>query len=99
MKLYEMSCKMELEDCNIIKEMLSEAGIHNYEPEVLTHLSDYVDHYIDEIVENSKNYMQHAGRKELDVSDVKLALSETRKQETKCRPTWDVRIDYIQSCY
>lgn len=83
---------MELEDCKMIKAMLSEAGIQSYEPEILTHLSDYVDHFVDEIIEHSKNYMQHAGRKVLDAADVKLALSETKRKESKCRLSWDVRM-------
>lgn len=83
---------MESEVLKVLKAMLSEAGIQNYEPEILTHLSDYIDHYISEIMEKSKDYMKHANRTKLDVSDVKLVLNEKRKQEEKCKPSWNVCI-------
>lgn len=81
---------MEQPACNTLKAILSEAGVQNYEPEVLSHLSDYLDRYIDEVFEKSKNYMQHAGRTELNASDVKLALNEMKKQEANCRLNWSV---------
>lgn len=81
---------METDVSKVLKDILIEAGIQSYEPEIVTHLADYIDNYIDEVVEQSKSYMKHAGRTELDVSDVKLALNETRKEEAKSRPAWNV---------
>lgn len=81
---------MEPDDLKMLKAILSEAGIQNYEPDVLTHLSDYIDRFIDEVMEKSKDYMKHANRSKLDVSDVKLALNEKRKEESKCKPAWNV---------
>lgn len=79
-------------ETEVLKAMLSEAGIQNYETEVLTHLSDYLDHYIHRIMERSKIYMEHANRKELHVSDVKLALNEANEEEIKSKPAWNVGI-------
>lgn len=84
-----------METNNLFKELktlLSEAGIQNYEPDVLIYLSDYVDRYIEEIMEKSKNYMKHANRSKLDVADVKLALKEKSREYIKCRPAWKVSI-------
>lgn len=82
---------MDTDILQMLKAILSDAGIQNYEPEVLTHLSDYIDGFIGEIMEKSKDYMKHANRTKLDVADVKLALNEKRKAESKCKPAWNVR--------
>lgn len=83
--------KMDTDILQMLKAILSEAGIQSYEPEVLTHLSDYIDGFIGEIMEKSKDYMKHASRTTLDVADVKLALDEKRKAENKCRPAFNAR--------
>lgn len=68
---------------DIIK-MLMESNIENYEPQVVSHLIDYMNNYTIEILNSANTYKNHAGRNVIDISDVKLAI-ETFQQKVPAK--------------
>ncbi|XP_018323446.1 uncharacterized protein LOC108735788 isoform X1 [Agrilus planipennis] len=68
---------MELE---FIRTMLAQENVQNYEPDVLTHLADFTNNYILQIIENALVFMNLMDRKNILISDVKLALEVMHKQ-------------------
>ncbi|KAF5287976.1 hypothetical protein FQR65_LT12153 [Abscondita terminalis] len=64
---------------DIIK-MLIEANIDCYEPQVVDHLTDYMNNYMVEILNSANAYKTHAGRNNIDISDVKLAIDTYSKK-------------------
>lgn len=63
-------------------------GVKEYEPRVVNQLLEFMHTYVSEVLTDSKDYAQHAGRQNIDIADVRLAV-ETRVAKCK-QPTRQV---------
>jgi transcription initiation factor TFIID subunit 9B len=61
-------------EIEIFESLLKSMGIDNYDPNVLTALAEYAHRFTKEILCDSKDYSNHAGRSEIEISDLNLAI-------------------------
>ncbi|CAF1027649.1 unnamed protein product [Didymodactylos carnosus] len=57
----------------IVQTMLQEMGITNYEPKLIPMVLDFMHKYTTDILEEAKLFSIHAGRKQVELDDIKLA--------------------------
>ncbi|KAI6658530.1 Transcription initiation factor TFIID subunit 9B-like [Oopsacas minuta] len=64
----------EPRDMSVMRSILKEMGVTDYEPAVLHQLMEFTYKYITGVLEDAKVYSEHASKDEIDLRDVKLAL-------------------------
>jgi len=67
-------------DAQVIKAILSDLGISEYEPRMIAQLMEYVYRYVTDIAEDAKMISTHAKKKLIDVDDVRLAAQVYNEQ-------------------
>jgi histone H3/H4 len=61
-------------DLESFENILSSMGIDKYDPEVLPALEEFARRFAVDILCDARDYANHAGRSDIDVKDVKLAV-------------------------
>uniref|UniRef100_A0A7M5X9J3 Transcription initiation factor TFIID subunit 9 n=2 Tax=Clytia hemisphaerica TaxID=252671 RepID=A0A7M5X9J3_9CNID len=56
--------------------ILKEMGVNEYEPRVINQMIEFSYRYITDVIEDARVYSQHANRKNLNLDDVKLAVTQ-----------------------
>ncbi|KAF5290775.1 hypothetical protein FQA39_LY14618 [Lamprigera yunnana] len=79
-----------------IMEMLKESNIDDYDPEVVTHLSDYMNNYVTSIFNSAITYMKHAGRDNITLADITLAVETLQLKAPSSRLSVKELIDLAQ---
>lgn len=70
-------------NAQIVALLLKSMGIEEWEPRVINQLLEFMYSYTSDVLKDSAEYAVHAGRKQIDVSDVRLAVeSKTAKCQT-----------------
>ncbi|XP_030381922.1 transcription initiation factor TFIID subunit 9-like [Scaptodrosophila lebanonensis] len=59
----------------IIKNMLKEQNVMEYEPHVVTQMLEFAYGYLTEILSDAKAYSVHASKTTIDLDDMKLAIN------------------------
>ncbi|CAF1382180.1 unnamed protein product [Adineta ricciae] len=57
----------------VVQTMLQEMGITNYEPKLIPMVLDFMHQYTTDVLEEAKLFSIHAGRKQVELEDIKLA--------------------------
>jgi transcription initiation factor TFIID subunit 9B len=57
----------------VMKTLLEELGVSDYDPQVVTQMLDFSYSYLTDILSDSQSFSKHAGRSAIDIEDVKLA--------------------------
>ncbi|CAM9277065.1 unnamed protein product [Ectocarpus sp. 4 AP-2014] len=55
-------------------QLLKDVGVTSYEPRVVSHLVDRMRRYTREVLIDARDYADHAGRTDLGMQDVRLAV-------------------------
>jgi len=82
-------------DAQVIKAILSDLGISEYEPRMIAQLMEYVYRYVTDIAEDAKLISTHAKKKLIDVEDVRLAAQVYNDQGQV--PSRDVLLEVARS--
>ena len=61
-------------DARVMAQLLKSMGVEEYQPRVLNQLLEFMYRYVSEILQDGLMYAEHAGRQELSVDDVQLAV-------------------------
>eukprot|EP01084_Bolivina_argentea_P166806 289573_1 len=61
-----------------VLRMLSSLGIDDYDPQVLSLLIDRTHMYAASLLYDAKDYSVHAGRSQIDISDIRMATEDRR---------------------
>lgn len=61
-------------DAEVMEAILKEMGVSEYDPMVVHQMLEFTYRYITNVLEDAKVYSEHAKKKEIDVSDVQLAI-------------------------
>ncbi|CAI8044492.1 Transcription initiation factor TFIID subunit 9B [Geodia barretti] len=72
-------------DAAVMEAILKEMGVEDFEPSVIHQMLEFTYRYITGVLEDAQIYSGHAGKKELDVSDVRLAV-QTRVDHSFTTP-------------
>ena len=62
------------EEVKVMKQILQEMDVHDYDPCVIEQMLDFSYTYLTEILEDAKAFSEHADRNEIELEDVKLAV-------------------------
>lgn len=61
-------------DARVMAQLLKSMGVDEYQPRVLNQLLEFMYRYVSEVLQDGLMYAEHAGRTELAVEDVQLAV-------------------------
>ena len=61
-------------ESEIFESILKSMGVEVYEPNVVTALAEYARRFTSELLSDAKDYSNHAGKTDIDSSDIKLSL-------------------------
>jgi len=91
MAAVESEKKVEKEKCipkdgQVMISILKDMGINDFEPRVVNQMLEFSYRYVTNILEESKVYSQHAGKKQLDLDDVKLSVTMQAEQSFTAPP-------------
>jgi len=56
--------------------VLKEMGVNEYEPRVINQMIEFSYRYVTDVIEDARVYSQHANRKNMNLEDVKLAVTQ-----------------------
>ncbi|XP_064394746.1 transcription initiation factor TFIID subunit 9-like [Halichondria panicea] len=72
-------------DAAVMEAILKEMGVQEYDPNVVHQMLEFSYRYVTNVLEDARMYSEHAQKKEIDVSDVKLAV-QTRVDHSFATP-------------
>ncbi|CDW79513.1 transcription initiation factor tfiid subunit 9-like [Stylonychia lemnae] len=68
-----------------IERLLERQGIEHYEKNVVNQLLEFMNYYVTELLQEAKIFKEYAGKKQIDVNDVKLAI-QSKNYNSFTRP-------------
>ncbi|CAN0405160.1 unnamed protein product, partial [Ectocarpus sp. 8 AP-2014] len=74
-----------------VLQLLKDAGVTSYEPRVVSHLVDRMRRYTREVLIDARDYADHAGRTDLGMQDVRLAVRKKQDALSAGPPSREVR--------
>eukprot|EP00090_Calanus_glacialis_P031720 TRINITY_DN52715_c0_g1_i1.p1 TRINITY_DN52715_c0_g1~~TRINITY_DN52715_c0_g1_i1.p1 ORF type:complete len:232 (+),score=104.66 TRINITY_DN52715_c0_g1_i1:48-743(+) len=91
MALVEGEKKVEKEKCipkdgQVMISILKDMGINDFEPRVVNQMLEFSYRYVTNILEEAKVFSQHAGKKQVDLDDVKLSVTMQAEQSFTAPP-------------
>jgi len=75
-----------------MRAILKDMGVTEYEPRVVQQMLEFSYRYTTEVLEEAKLYSNHARKKQIDLDDVKLAVTNRGDRTGRMPP----RIDLLQ---
>lgn len=76
-----------------MEAILKEMGVEEYDPNVVHQMLEFSYRYITNVLEDARVYSEHAQKKELDVSDVRLAIQNRMDHSFTTPPPRDFLIE------
>ncbi|KAJ3334083.1 Transcription initiation factor TFIID subunit 9 [Blyttiomyces sp. JEL0837] len=61
-------------DAKLISLLIQAMGVEDYDPRVLPQLLEFMHRYVLDVLSDAQLFSEHAGRNEIDVDDVRLAV-------------------------
>ncbi|CAG8465405.1 1975_t:CDS:2 [Funneliformis mosseae] len=61
-------------DSRVMQLILQAAGVEDYEPKVAQQLLEFAHRYTVDVIQDASAYAEHAGKNDIDIEDVKLAI-------------------------
>ncbi|KAH6584971.1 hypothetical protein BASA60_000753 [Batrachochytrium salamandrivorans] len=61
-------------DAKLVSLILQAADVDDYEPRLIPQLLEFAHRYVQDVLQDSQVFADHAGHKELEVDDVRLAI-------------------------
>eukprot|EP00762_Andalucia_godoyi_P007936 ANDGO_01222.mRNA.1 Transcription initiation factor TFIID subunit 9 len=80
-------------EVDALERILASMDIEAYDPQVIHQLVEFVHRYVSEVLYDARTYMQHANRKDLVLSDVKLAIEAKVNHSFSSAPSLDLMLD------
>lgn len=77
-------------DVQTMKSVLKDMGIEEFEPRVINQLLEFSYRYITNLLEDAKAFSNHAGKKNIDSEDIKMAIKSKVDYSFTTTPPRDV---------
>ncbi|ORY46948.1 hypothetical protein BCR33DRAFT_658498 [Rhizoclosmatium globosum] len=78
-------------NAKLVSLMMQAMGVDDFQPQVLPQLLDFVHRYTLDVVGDAQLFAEHAGRSEVDVDDVRLAVEGKLTHSFTGVPSKEVR--------
>ncbi|XP_071503957.1 transcription initiation factor TFIID subunit 9-like [Diadema antillarum] len=72
-------------DAEIMTAILKDMGVTDFEPRVINQMLEFTYRYVTDVLDDAQIYSSHAGRKDVDIDDIKLAI-QTRLDHSFTTP-------------
>jgi histone H3/H4 len=82
-------------DANIISLILKQMDVYEYDTRVIPQLLEFSYRYVQEVLQDAQFYAEHAGRTEICIDDVKLAIQAKVNLAFIAPPSREVRKEPI----
>jgi len=73
-------------DAKIIAMLFQSMGIDHYQPRVVNQMLEFMYRYVSEVLLDAQLYMEHAGRSEIELSDIRLSIQSRVNSFTQPPP-------------
>jgi len=73
-------------DAKIIAMLFQSMGIEQYQPRVVNQLMEFMYRYVSEVLLDAQLYMEHAGRNDMELSDIRLSIQSRVNSFTQPPP-------------
>ncbi|MFH4982778.1 hypothetical protein AB6A40_009487 [Gnathostoma spinigerum] len=83
-------------DAQVMQAMLREMGVTDFEPRVVSQLLEFAYRYTTEILEDARSISEHAGKKQIDESDVQFAVDNASCSWRSLRPDRQLMIELAE---
>lgn len=83
---------MQSKDAQTMISVLKDMGIEEFEPRVINQLLEFSYRYITNLLEDAKAFSNHAGKKNIDSEDIKMAIKSKVDYSFTTTPPRDVSI-------
>lgn len=80
-------------DGQVMVAIMKDMGITEYEPKVINQLLEFSYRYVTNVLEDSKVLCNHAGKKSIDIDDVKLAVQMYSDQNMTTAPSREMLLE------
>ena len=80
-------------DGQVMVAIMKDMGITEYEPKVINQLLEFSYRYVTNVLEDSKVLCTHAGKKSIDIDDVKLAVQMYSDQNMTTAPSREMLLE------
>ncbi|EJW83910.1 hypothetical protein WUBG_05181 [Wuchereria bancrofti] len=82
-------------DAQVMEAILKEMGITDYEPRVISQMLEFAYRYTAEILEDARSISEHAGKKQIDESDVQFAIDNAGFWKSE-RPSRQLLVEFAE---
>uniref|UniRef100_F1LEF7 Transcription initiation factor TFIID subunit 9B n=2 Tax=Ascaris suum TaxID=6253 RepID=F1LEF7_ASCSU len=73
-------------DALVVQNVLKEMGVTDYEPRVVSQLLEFAYRYTIDLLEDARSVSEHAGKKQIDETDVQFAIDNAASAWRGARP-------------
>lgn len=80
-------------DAEVMVAILKDMGVTDYEPRVINQMLEFTYKYVTDVLDDAQVYSNHAGRREVDMDDVKLAIQTRLDKSFTIPPPRDFLLD------
>ncbi|XP_057301533.1 transcription initiation factor TFIID subunit 9B-like [Hydractinia symbiolongicarpus] len=84
-------------DALVMAAILKEMGVTEFEPRVINQMAEFAYRYITDVVEDARVYSFHANRKNVNIDDIKLAVSQKLDHSFTSPPPREFLLDIARS--
>ncbi|XP_058057986.1 transcription initiation factor TFIID subunit 9 [Anopheles bellator] len=84
-------------DAQVVKSILKELGVQDYEPRVINQLLEFTYRYVTCILDDAKIYANHARKKVIELDDVKLATQMILDKAFTGPPPRDILLEIARN--
>ncbi|VDN03994.1 unnamed protein product [Thelazia callipaeda] len=83
-------------DAQVMQAILKDMGITEYEPRVISQLLEFAYKYTTEILDDARSVSEHAGKKQIDETDVQFAIDNAASTWKSERPNKQLLVEFAE---
>lgn len=84
-------------DGQVMMSILKDMGVNDFEPKVVNQLLEFSYRYVTNVLDDAKAVSGHAGKKAIDVDDVRLAVQMYAEQNVTTPPSREILLDMART--
>lgn len=81
-------------EAKLVSLLLSSSGINECEPKVIQQILEFMYRYVTDVLQDCLVYSEHAGKSEVDLEDLRMAIRAQLRHMFVQPPSRDVPIQF-----